>query len=97
MKTVTAAFPFLAIAFVAGIAHADAILCHATEKGSDKIIAKAEAASLTKCTLELSKKVKESPFCDKRKGEKHELLNHSNKTIMGNQVKPSKLTVTCPK
>lgn len=97
MKNAFAALPLLAVAMVTSLAYAEEIKCYATEKDSDKVIARATGASAMKCTLELGKKVKESTFCNSRKGEKHELLNHSNKTIMGNQIKPSKLLVTCPK
>ena len=97
MKNVFAALPLLAVAMVTSLAYAEEIKCYATEKDSDKVIARTTGTSAVKCTIDLGKKVKESSFCNSHKGEKHELLNHSNKTVMGNQVKPSKLVVTCPK
>jgi hypothetical protein len=97
MNKLTAVAASLALVLVTGVASADTVVCRATEKGSDVVIAEADGPSLTQATLELHKKVKASAFCAAHKGEKLELLNHSNATVAGHPNPPSKLLVTCPK
>jgi len=82
---------------LSGAASAETIDCKATEVDSDHVIARASGHSAVSCTLELGKEVKESSWCGTRKGQRFTLLNHSNKTIMGKTIQPSKLYVTCPK